>query len=240
MQGVGHQRRSRGLRALLRVPMDLRHLGVVGERLAVAGHAGPVGVGDRRIAEDYLDQVSGLTDGDSLPDFVAPELREGEPVRHLHSVLVLRGNGPAAQRCEQSDCDRARDKRVHHRCSATACAPWKELKRTDRGCPAAQPCRSKCRLKSWSGSVQALTGRQPEAPARAWNSLTVYLCEFSVWMRSPSAKAKVRPSTRTVCRARLTRYINAALRLVINGVVGEVSEVEIAIELAVDASEQVE
>src|SRR5215468_11643242 len=35
-------------------------------------------------------------------------------------------------------------------------------------------------------------------------------------------------------------HLNAALRLVINSVVGEVSEVEIAIELAVDASEQVE
>jgi hypothetical protein len=41
--------------------------------------------------------------------FVAPELREGEPIRHC-TVYFLHENGPAAQRCEQSDCDRNRRK----------------------------------------------------------------------------------------------------------------------------------
>src|SRR5262245_54115029 len=35
-----------------------------------------------------------------MPIFVSPELREREAIRHLHSVLVLRGNGPAAQEGE--------------------------------------------------------------------------------------------------------------------------------------------
>src|SRR5262249_61165309 len=38
-----------------------------------------------------------LTDGDNLPALVSPELGEREPTRHLHGVLVLRGDGPAAQ-----------------------------------------------------------------------------------------------------------------------------------------------
>ena len=38
-----------------------------------------------------------LADGDNLPAFVSPELREREPARHFQSVLVLRGNGPAPQ-----------------------------------------------------------------------------------------------------------------------------------------------
>jgi hypothetical protein len=76
--------------------MDLRHLGAVWERLAVAGNARLVGRDDLGIAEDRYQQVSGLTNGDELPVFVSPELGEGEPVRHLHSVLVLRRKGEAA------------------------------------------------------------------------------------------------------------------------------------------------
>ena len=45
----------------------------------------------------HLDHVFGLTHSNSLPVFVSPELGEREPIRHLHSVLVLRGNGLAAQ-----------------------------------------------------------------------------------------------------------------------------------------------
>jgi hypothetical protein len=37
-------------------PMDLGHLGTVGERLAVPGSAGSVGLEHRRIADDHLDQ----------------------------------------------------------------------------------------------------------------------------------------------------------------------------------------
>jgi hypothetical protein len=47
--------------------------------------------------DDHLDQVAGLADGNDLPVFLSPELGEREPVRHLHSVLVLRGNSPAAE-----------------------------------------------------------------------------------------------------------------------------------------------
>ena len=50
-----------------------------------------------RIAEDRYEQVAGLTDGDDLPVLVSPELREREPIRHLHSVPILRGDGPIAQ-----------------------------------------------------------------------------------------------------------------------------------------------
>lgn len=37
-----------------------------------------------------------LTDADKLPRLVSYELREGEPIRHVQGVLVLRENGPAA------------------------------------------------------------------------------------------------------------------------------------------------
>jgi hypothetical protein len=82
--------------------------GAVGEWLAVAGNAGSISLDRHRIGDDDLDQVSALTDGDSLPVFVTLELRKREPIRHLHSVLVLRGNGPAAQEGE-------RDRRDHNR-----------------------------------------------------------------------------------------------------------------------------
>src|SRR5258708_39828147 len=79
MQGVRHSRRTGGLRTLFRVPMDLCHLGAVGERLAVAGNAGSLGVDLHGIGEDHLDLVSGLTDGDSRPFFESSELTEREP-----------------------------------------------------------------------------------------------------------------------------------------------------------------
>src|SRR3984893_3763416 len=40
MEGAGHQRLTGGRFVLLRVPMDLRHFGAVGKRLAVAGNTG--------------------------------------------------------------------------------------------------------------------------------------------------------------------------------------------------------
>jgi hypothetical protein len=60
--------------------MDLRHLGAVGERLTVAGNAGPIGVDHHGMSEDRGDP-SGVNDGDSLSAFVSPELREGVPAR---------------------------------------------------------------------------------------------------------------------------------------------------------------
>src|SRR5262245_8382324 len=77
--------------------MDLRHLGTVWEGLAVAGNASQVGVDHHGISEDRSDQLVVLTDGDQLPAFVSPELREREPTRYAHGVLVLLGKGYAAQ-----------------------------------------------------------------------------------------------------------------------------------------------
>jgi hypothetical protein len=78
---------------------------VPGKMLTVAGNACPVGVDHRGIAEDHFNQVSSLTDGDSLPVFVSLELREREPIRHLQSVLVLRGHGHAAHQDGEHYCN---------------------------------------------------------------------------------------------------------------------------------------
>src|SRR6266550_6262592 len=89
MQACRH-RRSWERFQLFRVPMDLRHLGAVGERLAVTGNAGLVGLDHHGIGEDQSHHLFIVTDGDSLPTFVSSELREREPIRHSHGVLVLR------------------------------------------------------------------------------------------------------------------------------------------------------
>ena len=68
--------------------------------LAVGGKAVSVRGHHRGIGDDHLDTGFGLTDGDVFPVFVSREVREREPVRHLHSVLVLRGNGFASQEGE--------------------------------------------------------------------------------------------------------------------------------------------
>ena len=73
-------------------------------KACVAGNAAPVGFDHQGIGENHRDRVFGLADGDCRPVFVSPELGEREPIRHLHSVLVLRGNGPAAQDGEH-DCN---------------------------------------------------------------------------------------------------------------------------------------
>src|SRR5437667_5467128 len=86
MQRARHRRCGERLQ-LFRVPVDLRHSGAVGERLAVARNAGPVGVDHHGIGEDRSKQASVLTNGDNLPVFVSPELREREPTRHLDGVL---------------------------------------------------------------------------------------------------------------------------------------------------------
>src|SRR5262245_23085359 len=77
--------------------MDLGHLGAVGERFAVAGNAGQIGVDHHGVSEDRSDQLVVLTDGNNLPGFVSPELRECEPTRYSHGVLVLLGKGYAAE-----------------------------------------------------------------------------------------------------------------------------------------------
>src|SRR5262245_47444623 len=155
MQGVRYKRRRGSLGALLRVPMDLRHLGAVGEWLAVAGNAGLVGGDNLRIAEDHLDQVSALTDADDLPGFVSLELGECETIRHLHSVLVLSGNGPLAQNGER-----------HHK---DDCQPeWNSR----HGLPPAltelsRACYLKwtCGANAWALTGQAACARMSRSPA---------------------------------------------------------------------------
>src|SRR6266404_330016 len=115
MQGTWHRRLTGARLVLFRVPMDLRHLGTVWERLAVAGNASLVGVDHHGIPEDHGDQASVLTGGDYRPAFVSPELRECEPSRYFHGVLVLRGKGPAAQDGEHSRNHRNRRHPFVHR-----------------------------------------------------------------------------------------------------------------------------
>src|SRR6266849_2992414 len=81
--------------------MDLRQLGAIGERLAVAGNAGQVGLDHHRISEDRSNKASILTDRDNLPGLVSSELREREPIRHFHGVLVLGSQGECYQNKEK-------------------------------------------------------------------------------------------------------------------------------------------
>lgn len=81
--------------------MNLRHLGAIRERFAIAGSSGLVGPDHLGIPEDHREQVSGVTDRDNLPIFVTLELGERQPTRYLHSVLVLRRNGPATQQDDE-------------------------------------------------------------------------------------------------------------------------------------------
>lgn len=55
--------------------------------------------------------VIGLANGDNLPVFVPPEIREREPIWNLQSVLVLRGSRQADQDSEQyhNGCNRQHD-----------------------------------------------------------------------------------------------------------------------------------
>src|SRR3984893_17729236 len=96
MQGAGHQRLTGGRLVLFRVPMDLRHFGAVGEGLTVTGHTGLVRMYHRGAPEDHSKHLSVMTDRNGLPAVVSLELGEREPIRHLESVLVLGGYGPAA------------------------------------------------------------------------------------------------------------------------------------------------
>src|SRR5262245_25955473 len=97
MLGTWHRWLS-GVRFLLfRVPMDLRHLSAIWERLAVTGHALLIGIDHYGVPDDRSHNAFVLTDRDYWPAFVSPELGECESARYLHSVLVLRGNGCPAQ-----------------------------------------------------------------------------------------------------------------------------------------------
>src|SRR6266550_5469327 len=123
MQRARHRRCGEGLQ-LFRVPVDLRHSGAVGERLAVARNAGPVGVDHHGIGEDRSQQASVLTDGDNLPVLVSPELGEREPTRHLHGVLVLGGQGAAAQRTHECRHDSNRPQAFALHNKFLLCEAW--------------------------------------------------------------------------------------------------------------------
>ena len=66
-------------------------------KVCVAGNADPVGIDQHGIGEDQSVQAAVLTDGDSLPAFVSPELGEREPTRYFQSVLILLREGHAAR-----------------------------------------------------------------------------------------------------------------------------------------------
>src|SRR4029077_7169113 len=80
-QRVRYIHNERGFRALLRLPLDLRDFGTVGERLAVARNAGFESGNYRWIAEDHFQPVVGLRGGNQPPVFVALEVRERESIR---------------------------------------------------------------------------------------------------------------------------------------------------------------
>src|SRR6266852_4943353 len=62
MEGAGYHRLTGSRLVLFRVPMDLRHFGAVGERLAVTGNTGLIGVDHRGVPEDHSKQPSVFTD----------------------------------------------------------------------------------------------------------------------------------------------------------------------------------
>src|SRR5205823_11007030 len=148
MQRARHRRCGKHLH-LFRTPVDLRHLGAVGERLAVAGNSGPVRVDHGGVREDRSKQVSVLTDGDNLPGLVSPELGEREPARHLHGVLVLSRHGAAADGTEECrrDSDRPHVFALHHRfllCSS-------QRPRSERGGWGGLSCGRRARRRKGSG-----------------------------------------------------------------------------------------
>src|SRR5215471_1312294 len=90
---------------LLRLPVDLGHLGPVRDWLAVGGNTRLISLDHRGIAEDHRHHSVVPTDADGLPSFISSEIREGEPARHFNGVLVLRGNGQVAQDSQPDNRD---------------------------------------------------------------------------------------------------------------------------------------
>ena len=60
---------------------------------------------------DHSNKAFVLTDRDHRPVLVSPEFREREPIRHLQSVLVLRGNRGTSRQ----DGDRHRNAQTDQR-----------------------------------------------------------------------------------------------------------------------------
>ena len=68
-----------------------------GKRLAVAGNTGPIGVDHLGIRDHHFQLIFSLADGDNVASSRTPEVKEYEPIWHAQCVLVLRGEGRAAQ-----------------------------------------------------------------------------------------------------------------------------------------------
>src|SRR5262249_57508185 len=65
---------------LFRTPVDLRHLGAVGQRLAVAGIAGVIRIDQQGIRQDHSHHlVAGVTYGDNRPAFVSLNSENARP-----------------------------------------------------------------------------------------------------------------------------------------------------------------
>jgi hypothetical protein len=94
--GVRDANGKGGLRTLFRFPLDLRNFGAVAEKACRYRERRPGRLRSSREWRFHLERFFGLTDGENLPGLVFSELREREPIRHLRTVLVLPGNGPAA------------------------------------------------------------------------------------------------------------------------------------------------
>jgi hypothetical protein len=95
-QGVRHVHEIGGLVVLFEGPLDLRNLGAVGKKLAIAWNPVPICVYHGVIRRDHLQAGFGLTYCNILPGFVSPEVRPRESVRYLQRVPVLRRKGQAA------------------------------------------------------------------------------------------------------------------------------------------------
>jgi len=106
LQSTGDVDEIGRLLVLLESPLDLRELGAVGEKLAVARNAAAISFDRQIIARDYFRAVLGLTDGNILPVFVSAEIGKREAaVGYLQRGLVPLRKRDAAQAGEQARKD---------------------------------------------------------------------------------------------------------------------------------------
>ena len=98
-QCIGDVHEVRRLGIPFERPLDLRDLGALGKKLAVAWNAAPIGFDHRVICRDYLDAMLGLAHGNGLPVVVSSEVGKREPIRDLQrvSVLLIMGQGDRGQ-----------------------------------------------------------------------------------------------------------------------------------------------
>jgi hypothetical protein len=90
LEDVWHIHGEGGLRALLRLPLELDDLGAIRERLAVARNAGLVRLDHRRVGDDDLEHFVGAGGRDDRPVLVSPEVGERDSAQRFQRVLVLR------------------------------------------------------------------------------------------------------------------------------------------------------